>query len=923
MNQLDHLHQINTYLTRFAGEIHILNANQDFSINIIAEDVLIQLLNKVYDLNLVNLNSRRKNYPAIDLLDESSRIAIQVTATADVSKIADGLEKFYRHELYQKADRLIFFILKEEAGLSQSAINTQIGLIHQQLAPDLPKISIDTKNDIWDFTSLFTAIKQTNDIVKINAISGYLKAQFDEITRQANLAPYYEKLKNMFLEVVMEDEKGMTLGQIYVDPSFSLHISAVKKEKRAAFSPAFLRVDQRYKLPEFIDDFLAHTNPLNCLTDPDIILLLGYPGQGKSSLIKKLLYEYISHERHTIKPCYYFPLRNISNAKNFISDPFKTLYEEVRLSVLQDLDYFAFSRSLLFLDGLDELYMKDSLRMEDIDRLVTDLMRLTQKLPGLQIILTSRSGYVDTEKMLKDPIWIVELSLFNLADQEKWLLKYLRFHPNSWVTHLTLQNIYENHNLTFLKELIQQPLLLYILASLPSAVVEKITRAGIYDQLFTVLIDRKYSRDGQLEIFRGLSKSELRILIREIAFAIHRSGDEHITKADLLKMEESRKFLARLPGENLRNSIKGIMIAFYFKEVKLTDNGSSAEDDGNYAIEFLHKSLREYMTAEKIAYTLIDEFLDKRKSSERYVLEDFDHAFSLLQSLFKHTISDEIVDHLLDILEIQTEAIKPELETRLISFFPDLLNASFLKDYDYREGKSPSYISANIFHGFWSIASHLGMSRNYLPKELRQSASNFLSQVSLSKGRLYRLRFDHQDFSTATFYKISFSNCSFFNTNFEGCYFFDIEFDSCSFDHVNFISCEFSAATFFHCEIRNCTFDGSKFKEKGFLNSEITDCSFSDIKSYVKKLFAASVYFTLNKVKNCSFKNAKLNPSTSKWLSRFSKQCDLDSIEQTLDPDKTVVAMKVIVMGSAPPIPIPPATDPSAENYKRLSPEHS
>jgi NACHT domain/Pentapeptide repeats (9 copies) len=886
MNQLDDLHKIKTYLSRFSEQVRILNSNDDFSINILAEDLLIVLLNRVFNLQLINMNGVQRDYPAIDLLDESARIAVQITATPAAGKISECIEKFYRHGLYKKADRLVFFILNPTVSPRQATIDARITAIHQQAYMAAPQLRIDTKKDLWNTDTLYSAIKGLNDINKINDIAHYLKQQFDEITRQQNLSPYYDRLKGMFNEVVLGDESGMTLDQVYVAPSFSLHVNALSS-KGAHLSTPFRRVDHRYKLPEFIDDFLARSNPLNCRVIPNMLLLLGYPGQGKSSLIKKFLNEYIVSNRHEKKPCFYFALRDIINSKNFIADPLKVLFEDKKMQTQIDLDYFSFGRSLIVLDGLDELYMKDNMKMEEVDRLVSDLIRLTLILPDLRIILTSRYGYVDTEKLAKDPIWVVQLYHFTAEDQQKWLEKYIRFHPETWLNKFELHHINNNSdNLTFLKELIQQPLLLYVVASLPETVSEAITRAGIYDRLFTTLIERKYSRDLQLEIFKYLSKDELRILIREIAFAIHTLGSEHITRADLLKIDESRKFLSRLPGDHFRDSIKGIMIAFYFKEVPKSKEEESLEDTSNFAIEFLHKSLREFMTAEKIVYTLKDAFLEKKKSSGRYMLDDFDQAFAVIQSLFRYPISPEISQQLQEILSGQDAEEKRELEERLMSFFPELLQASFLRGYDYRAGVSPSALSANIFCGFWHTVSCLGLSINYFTKEIRHYLVYFLGLLNFEQKAVKDLNFDNQDFSDFAMSNLTFQKCSFNNTIFQRSILSKVDFYSCIFNNTKFTGAVLDHVDYTYCEnIHNCNFEGVRFEKCTFFVTEIRCCSFNGVTSGDKLLFSSYDPNVYTVVSECSFDNVSLSLQTIRWLKKHSRKCEIIPI-QTVPVEK-------------------------------------
>ena len=56
MNQQKLLFRISQLLSRFTEQVKILNSNGEFSINIHAENILINILNIIYDCNLKNIN---------------------------------------------------------------------------------------------------------------------------------------------------------------------------------------------------------------------------------------------------------------------------------------------------------------------------------------------------------------------------------------------------------------------------------------------------------------------------------------------------------------------------------------------------------------------------------------------------------------------------------------------------------------------------------------------------------------------------------------------------------------------------------------------------------------------------------------------------------------------------------------------------
>ena len=89
MNRHDSLNRIKTLLSRFVAEVELSGAMYLQDINSVSEDILIQLFSEIFGhSDLKNLNwSDGVNYPAIDLGDQNSSIAYQITSTSDSSKI--------------------------------------------------------------------------------------------------------------------------------------------------------------------------------------------------------------------------------------------------------------------------------------------------------------------------------------------------------------------------------------------------------------------------------------------------------------------------------------------------------------------------------------------------------------------------------------------------------------------------------------------------------------------------------------------------------------------------------------------------------------------------------------------------------------------------------------------------------------------
>ncbi len=140
-------------------------------INRIAETVLIPILKEVYgyqDLKNLNDSEGNNNYPAIDLGDETARIAIQVTATSDSEKIKDTLRGFIKNEFYQTYERVQIYILTEKQ-------KSYSGRGFQGIT--LNKIQFDIKQDILDSRDLLKQIT-VFQVEQLQRICDILEANF-------------------------------------------------------------------------------------------------------------------------------------------------------------------------------------------------------------------------------------------------------------------------------------------------------------------------------------------------------------------------------------------------------------------------------------------------------------------------------------------------------------------------------------------------------------------------------------------------------------------------------------------------------------------------------------------------------------------------------------------------------------------------
>ncbi|MEK9131915.1 MAG: SMEK domain-containing protein [Patescibacteria group bacterium] len=154
-----------SYFSRLESSVKISNSNGLTDINTHSEDFFCNLLNKIFDLNLVNLNVVKLNFPSVDLGDEKKQISIQITSECTNKKIKETIEKFDEHGLTEKFKSLRFIIIASKKPSKAKIVG--------------PKdITFDPTNDILCLADLVKIIRPLS-VKKIDEILSVLKEELD------------------------------------------------------------------------------------------------------------------------------------------------------------------------------------------------------------------------------------------------------------------------------------------------------------------------------------------------------------------------------------------------------------------------------------------------------------------------------------------------------------------------------------------------------------------------------------------------------------------------------------------------------------------------------------------------------------------------------------------------------------------------
>ena len=247
MNLKKYQDRIKELMTKFITRIEVEGAMDSTDINRVSENVLIPLLSEIYGhKDLRNLNvSEGPNFPAIDLGDEKTGIAYQITSTANSKKIKDTLQKFVKHKLYEKYGHLIIYILTKKQKTYQERKFDEI---------IQGKFSFDKKNNIRDYRDLLKEISGFSSVDKLRRVERILEEHFGETEYPRSLDPD-------------------TQDDTSEDPLDWLEkVNSLWGEELAT-----IRIN-REKLRNHLQDFALQGNGV----------IIGSPGVGKTYLLKEL-----------------------------------------------------------------------------------------------------------------------------------------------------------------------------------------------------------------------------------------------------------------------------------------------------------------------------------------------------------------------------------------------------------------------------------------------------------------------------------------------------------------------------------------------------------------------------------------------------------------------------------------------------------
>ncbi|CAI3940945.1 NACHT family domain (NACHT) [Commensalibacter communis] len=398
-------------------------------------------------------------------------------------------------------------------------------------------------------TSIDKAIK-----TKWKSIFSKGKTIVEQLSQQETYDIYLEKhlYSTMKMRTIHSADKDVLLNEIY-------HPLAIKDRENSLL----------------IEDGFVYENN-------EIINIIGYAGQGKSTILRKIFLEALTYGK---KIPFFMELRRIES--DDIIKSLNLILNQLRVEAKQeDIENLLESGNiLLLLDGFDEV------KTEYRNQLLKEIFYLNKKY-NTQIIITSRH---DTEICREAGVCNFYVEPIKKTDIIAIIEKLDHYQNTDVKDYFNISEILENNQ--SLVETINTPLLatlFYIcyphLDSIPENTID------FYDRLFvTLYLHHDKSKNYTREKKANLDKNQAYQCFCALCFLSIYENQYDFTETSIL--------------EYMKNAVKLINIYDVSAEAIIEDFigiTSIIQRDGYNYIIFLHKSVQEYHAAQFIKFLSID-----------------------------------------------------------------------------------------------------------------------------------------------------------------------------------------------------------------------------------------------------------------------------------------------------------------------------
>ncbi|NEO43676.1 MAG: hypothetical protein F6K55_05885 [Moorea sp. SIO4A3] len=492
------------------------------------------------------------------------------------------------------------------------------------------------------------AAEETRPIGKYGNIESYLREQISADPKDS----YRPQEWKVF-------EEAFTIPDIYVPLKAQLLDSNGKVEEEA--EPVNLESWAQKQL--FSDE-----------KNGQVMFIQAGPGRGKS-VFCRMFADWVRQHLHPIWTPILIRLRDIhafeENIENTLSAAVQADFAK-KDGWLTDPN----TRFLFLLDGFDELRMQ-GIKTGGIGYFIKKVgifQEDCQRNPplGHRFLVTGRElalQGIDIPRNLER----VEIALMDEKLQQQWFRKWGNLVGQDKATEFQ-DFLQAQHCPERVKQLAQEPLLLYILAAiyrdgkLTAQMFEWASSTNAKILIYQTALDWVLTEQRPEKLNFNLTEQEtddLRRILSEAGLCVTQAGGEWaaITMIEeRLKGDDGARDLLEKAQQRIgENPLRNALAAFYLRPA----SGSGVKEG---AVEFVHKSFGEFLCALRLKESL-EEWTEPGKKRRRFAIDDNQLAEEIYDLLGYGRLTPEIVDYLMALLDTSDDFRPVQLFERLEEFY--------------------------------------------------------------------------------------------------------------------------------------------------------------------------------------------------------------------------------------------------------------
>lgn len=449
--------------------------------------------------------------------------------------------------------------------------------------------------------------------VELQKIADYMEDNFDKLNtdNQAVL-----EILQMILE---QNQEGSAKNKARRQPVKSRTQEYADKWEANMFLNDFDKRDQNagtnVKLKEvYLEEHLPHyiwyknneiepstdikellSEYINDKRDRKMLLILGQPGIGKSTLITWITVNFAGRANDILVYKFASDLKNIDWESEKIS---------TRILNELDLKYNDLNGKTLILDGFDEVSIGNNRRKYILNNLYNNWI-YDKVIDDFSLIITCRENYVQAFEKLNfkhiilQPWNELQIRSFCNIFQEK---------TKNSVSETTIKKLLEK------KEILGIPLILYMIMALNISIEKEGSIVDVYDKIFSLeggIYDRCIDNKKFAENHRICNvKEEIHQISKEIAVWMFENEPE-VAYIPQKEYEKICREVMEMHQQESENAGQDLLIGNYFKLVKHCE-GVEAEE-----LYFIHRTIYEYFVSDSIYSSIRESLINLTTESQK------------------------------------------------------------------------------------------------------------------------------------------------------------------------------------------------------------------------------------------------------------------------------------------------------------------